>query len=141
LAVTYLSFVILKHKRYVQRSDFRTQYITFFQELIKIDYDVVLNEGNNKALNFKDFRQKLANSLPDNPVEILNLILFLHLNNKISFYLDDDSRQKEVLVKLKPDTFCDSSLIEFFSFMPILDRIAKELGVIKSMPSIFVDFS
>ncbi|MFD3393412.1 ATP-binding protein [Aquirufa sp. OSTEICH-129V] len=113
--------------------------LIFLEELIKLDQDVLV-EGDNVGLNFKDFITRFAGSLPINPSETLVFLLSLHLNNKISFYLDDDSRQKEVLVKLKPDKLSDSSLIEFFSFMPILDRMAKEVGVLKAMPSAVVDF-
>ncbi len=113
--------------------------LIFLEELIKLDQDILV-EGDNGGLNLKDFTTRFAGSLPVNPTETLVFVLSLHLNNKISFYLDDDSRQKEVLVKLKPDKLSDSSLIEFFSFMPILDRMAKELGVLKAMPSAVVDF-
>ena len=113
--------------------------LIFLEELIKLDQDVLV-VGDNEGLTFKDFTQKFASSLPANPTEMLGFLLSLQINNKITFYHDEDSRQKEVLVKLKPDAFSDFLLIEFFSFIPILDRIAKELGVIKSMPSIFVDF-
>jgi len=113
--------------------------LIFLEELIKLDQDVLV-VGDNEGLTFKDFTQKFASSLPANPTEMLGFLLSLHINNKITFYHDEDSRQKEVLVKFKPDTFSDSLLIEFFSFMPILDRMAKELGVIKSIPSVVVDF-
>ncbi len=113
--------------------------LIFLEELIKLDQDVLV-EGDNEGLTFKDFTRKFASSLPANPVEMLGFLLSLHFKNKITFYHDEDSRQKEVLVKFKPDTFSDSLLIEFFSFIPILDRMAKELGVIKSIPSVVVDF-
>ena len=113
--------------------------LIFLEELIKLDQDVLV-VGDNEGLTFKDFTQKFASSLPANPTEMLEFLLCLQINNKITFYHDEDSRQKEVLVKLKPDAFSDSLLIEFFLFIPILDRIAKELGVIKSIPSVVVDF-
>ena len=113
--------------------------LIFLEELIKLDQDVLV-VGDNEGLTFKDFTQKFASSLPANPTEMLGFLLSLQINNKITFYHDEDSRQKEVLVKLKPDAFSDFLLIEFFSFIPILDRIAKELGVIKSIPSVVVDF-
>ena len=113
--------------------------IIFLEELIKLDHDIIA-KGDNEGLNFKDFTTRFASSFPINQTETLTFLLSLHLTNKISFYLDDESRQKEVLVKLKPDKLSDSSLIEFFSFMPILDRMAKELGVLKAMPSAVVDF-
>ena len=113
--------------------------LIFLEELIKLDQDALV-EGDNEGLTFKDFTQKFASSLPANPTEMLGFLLSLQINNKITFYHDEDSRQKEVLVKLKPDAFSDFLLIEFFSFIPILDRIAKELGVIKSIPSVVVDF-
>jgi hypothetical protein len=113
--------------------------LIFLEELIKLDQDVLV-EGDNEGLTFKDFTQKFASSIPANPIEMLGFLLCLHINNKITFYHDEDSRQKEVLVKFKPAVFLDSLLIEFFSFMPILDRMAKELGVIKSIPSVVIDF-
>lgn len=113
--------------------------LIFLEELIKLDQDVLV-VGDNEGLTFKDFIQKFASSLPANPIDLLEFLLCLQINNKITFYNDVDSRQKEVLVKFKPDVFSDSLLIEFFSFIPILDRMAKELGVIKSMPSVVVDF-
>jgi hypothetical protein len=113
--------------------------LIFLEELIKLDQDVLV-EGDKEGINFKDFTQKFASSLPANPIDLLGFLLSLQINNKITFYHDEDSRQKEVLVKFKPDVFSDSLLIEFFSFIPILDRMAKELGVIKSIPSVVVDF-
>jgi hypothetical protein len=113
--------------------------LIFLEELIKLDPDV-LGVGDNEGLTFKDFTQKFASSLPANPIDLLEFLLSLQINNKITFYNDVDSRQKEVLVKFKPDVFSDSLLIEFFSFIPILDRMAKELGVIKSIPSVVIDF-
>ncbi len=113
--------------------------LIFLEELIKLDQDVLV-VGDNEGLTFKDFTQKFASSLPANPTEMLGFLLSLHINNKITFYNDEDSRQKEILVRFKPDAFSDSLLIEFFSFIPILDRMAKELGVIKSIPSVVVAF-
>ncbi|MHA8103776.1 ATP-binding protein [Aquirufa nivalisilvae] len=110
----------------------------FLKEIQKLSEESKPDRGKDK-LSFQEFIDKLSEFLPSDPVVSIKFLVDLYFNNNLVFFVEENSDQKEVFVSFKSESFSDSKIVEFFSFLPTMAFMCFEMGLIKSFPKLVLD--